>query len=131
MLIGFGSTEKKYEEDFEAQLFGKAEELLSSCEHNYFDDNLIAEFEKYVKVLAQKSKDEADSYKTDPNHPDRYTTVWPYVLGDCNYLMVKVTFHHVNRKHGLSPDGWAMMKSERCFAFDTWEAGREKRQSVA
>lgn len=127
MMIGFGSTEIKYEQEIEGALFNYAEELYSVCEQSYFDDELIENFKKHVDSLAVNSRNKADAYKMDAEHPDRYSSFYAYVLGDCNYLMVNLSFSHINRRHAMSPDGWAMMSNKRCVAIDSWDAGRSKR----
>ena len=48
----------------------------------------------------------ADEYKKLPRGiaPQRYTYAWCYDG--------KIFYHHINREHPFSPDGWALLKVE-------------------
>lgn len=131
-MIGFGSTEQKYEEQIESLLRDRAEEMhTESSTHSGFSDELLANFKKYVDGLAVDSRKTADAYKNAERHPDRYSSFHAYVLGDCNYIAAILSFMRINRRHAFSPDGWAGMQSGRTVVIDEWEAGRKKRQSAA
>jgi hypothetical protein len=131
-MIGFGSTEQKYEEQVETLLRGRVEEMhAESSSQSGFSDELIAAFKKYVDGLAVDSRRASDGYKDAEQYPDRYSSFHAYVLGDCNYIVVILSFMHINRRHAFSPDGWAGMQSERAVVIDEWEAGRKKRREAA
>jgi len=54
----------------------------------------------------------ADEYDAMPREtaPERYTRFWYY--GD------QLHYHHINRRHAMSPDGWALLKVIEDFKID-------------
>ena len=86
MIVGFGSTELEI-----------APRIINEC------------LEGDYKQVQKAYKDAADTYKIIPTYPDRYTYFWVYKINDCNYETYIFTMHHINRKHALSPDGWASL----------------------
>ena len=54
----------------------------------------------------------ADEYDKMPREtaPERYTRFWYY--GD------QLHYHHINRRHAMSPDGWALLKVIEDFKID-------------
>jgi len=131
MIIGFGSSEKEVEENIEKMFLAKVAELYSTTTEGYFTDELIASVKKWADSLAVESGKIADGYKEATEYPSRYSRFWAYVLGDCNHICLIVSFHHINRRHNFSPDGWAMLQSKCIYEIDTWEAGRGKKASEA
>ena len=114
MILGFGANEK----EFEINLQNELTEFAYS-QHNgdeTFSDETIESLKKYAKELSDQSLADSEKYKSSKEYPDRYSYFWPYIVGDCNMIAVRIDFHHINRRHGLSPDGWAMFKNEVTFS---------------
>jgi hypothetical protein len=90
-ILGFGSIETKVREDVKNALIGA----------------LIRKED--VGTVLKKWNDKADEYDKMPREtaPERYTKIWFY--GG------KLHFHHINRQHAFSPDGWALLQIEEDF----------------
>jgi len=113
LVIGFGSAEKAFEE---AEEFAIREFVASSykemgCE--YITPELTRRVDDWCKERAQRYQQKADEYRDAADHPDRYSRYWATVLDNASHIVVILTFHHINRRHALSPDGWGMMEAER------------------
>lgn len=115
MIIGFGSTEKEVEARLQREIISLVESECRKAKMDYFTDDFIGHIKQCVDTLAKESRAKSDSYKDAKTFPDRYSGFWVYTLGDCNHIAFIVTFHHINRRHGLSPDGWALLESEVVF----------------
>lgn len=88
IILGFGSIEQQEREKIkkvvkEALLAGK-----DICE-------ALEPWNKKAKEYDEMPRDAV---------PERYTKVWFY--DD------KLHFHHINRRHPFSPDGWALLQVE-------------------
>ena len=79
-VIGFGIVEEQEREKVRAML----------CD-GHSADEIEAEYNP-----------KADEYDKMPREtaPERYTRL--YIYGG------KIRYHHINRRHALSPDGWAL-----------------------
>lgn len=115
MIIGFGSTEDAAQNAFN----DKVENFVSSLRTSdgSFSDDDISEVKKFIEKLDKESQKADEKYKTSDTFPDRYSYTYSYVLGDCNYIFVKVSFNHINRRHALSPDGWALMQEKKAYFY--------------
>ena len=91
IVLGFGSTEEKVR----AQV---KDALISALLHK----------QEIWDVLKQWN-DKADEYDEMPREtaPERYTRIF--------YYDNKLHFHHVNRRHAMSPDGWALLAITESF----------------
>lgn len=117
-MIGFGSTEKEYASLIKGQIL---DFISANVPSDGFDDQFIESVECYAKEMAEDSRKQADSYKTDINHPERYSSFYSTVLGNNGTLFVRLEFSHINRKHPMSPDGWAMMQDHETFSVSRWD----------
>ncbi len=126
IVLGFGKTET----DFEEQEFAFVEEFIKEKANNFVGDNCEFDFSSdLVAELNQKLKerksfyDKADEdYKMATEHPDRYSTYYFDTLTDTfANLCVVFKFSHINRRHALSPDGWALMKTKKVYYADIWD----------
>lgn len=51
--------------------------------------------------------------------PERYSYFW-YVVNkiyDGKYI-IEFSFHHINRRHPFSPDGWALLETKWILSID-------------
>ncbi len=127
IILGFGDTEKRFEEKLEAQMWDYVADELTKESDKYFTDEFVKKIKAYADGLATESQRLSDEYKTATDYPHRYTRFWCYTLGDCNHIVFIITFHHINRRHALSPDGWGMMESKRVFDVYSHDAERVRR----
>lgn len=88
IILGFGSQEEKVRNDVKSALLNEGE------------------------VALKRWNDDADKFDKIPRKeaPERYTRIF--------YYDNKLVFHHINRQHPFSPDGWALMKVEEPFEID-------------
>jgi len=134
LILGFGKTE----EDFEQQELDFVEQFIKEKVNNfqgrkidfYFDDEFVAELtskleerEEYYKKL-DKEFDEAE------NPPERYSMFYFKILSDRFDLCIIFKFFHTYRKHSLSPDGWALLKTKRVYHADIWDYIREDKNET-
>ena len=91
IILGFGSRERQVQQDVKQAVM----------------DGVRAG--RDVGDILQKWNDEADAYDKCAQEaaPERYTSIWYY--GDALH------FHHVNRRHPFSPDGWAALEVHEPF----------------
>ncbi len=90
-VLGFGCTEEQVRNDVKNALIGA---LVNG---------------KDTEEVLKKWNDKADEYDKLPKEtaPERYTRIFFYDG--------KLVFHHINRRHGMSPDGWALWSVEEQF----------------
>lgn len=115
-MLGFGSTEVNLEAELESTITTYVREAFKTKQQKGFTNEFIEQIQEYVETLSSLSIEESKHYESAENFLGRYSYFWPYVLGDVNYIVVILKFHHVNRKHALSPDGWAAMFSKHTFS---------------
>jgi hypothetical protein len=131
MMIGFGSTE----EAFEAAEEKAFEEFVADCAREHCPDYFTKEFHEIVSAWladrAQAFKTVAEAHDKAENAPSRYSYYYPYLMDDANYALAVVKFMHVNRRHALSPDGWALMQSERIFKVRHMDLPRTPQESAS
>lgn len=126
IILGFGDTEKRFEENLEKLMLDHVAKEYSESDEDYFSDAFVKKISVWASNLAEESRKEADEYKTAATYPDRYTSFWVSTIADASHIIFVVSFHHINRRHAMSPDGWALMQTKPCFHIDTWDAGAEK-----
>lgn len=133
IVLGFGVTEKQFEENLEDFLLDYVTKEYSASKQVYFENEFVARVETWAKNLALNSQEKAREYKTSADYPDRYTSYWISVVSSASYIVFIVTFHHVNRRHAMSPDGWGIMATKKAFFIDTWQADalRSNKDAVA
>lgn len=128
LIIGFGDTEKRLEDRLEAAIRKHVVEQYGSRPDYYFTDDFVEEIRQWVQGLAVDSQEQADAYRDATEYPDRYSRFWATTIADASHIVFILKFHHINRRHAFSPDGWAMLESERVFYVKHYEvavAGKE------
>jgi hypothetical protein len=115
MIIGFGSTEERFENNLEREFVNYVTEHYQQAGLDYFTDEFCESIQAWVTAKAKESQEIADPYKDSAVYPDRYTRYWVSTVSNASYIVFIISFHHINRRHAFSPDGWAMMQSERVF----------------
>ena len=128
-MIGFGDAEKILEEKVEQAIRDFVRENYPR-EVGYFNESFVGDVGEYVNELSKESQTQADEYKTAPNHPDRYSYFWATTFSDAGHIVFILRFHHINRRHALSADGWGMMTSERLFYVSSTDIARELSQAA-
>lgn len=125
IILGFGVTEK----DFEEQEFNFIENFIVEYakahkdfkDKGFHDEQFLLELNKAISLREKHYKKLNDEYKTAKEYPSRYSYYYPYIVHDWSNLCVVFKFHHVNRHHAFSPDGWALMCSNRVYYADLWD----------
>lgn len=129
-VLGFGDTEKRHEANLEEAIRLHVVEQYALRDDQYFTDAFAKEVEAWVKDMAAKGQAAADEYKEAEKFPDRYSRFWVSVLHDTSHIVCILSIHHINRRHAMSPDGWAMMQTERLIHMDVHEAEKMKREAA-
>ena len=119
--IGFGSTEQQFEQDEEDAIRAFIVERANEKRTEYFTGAFIAEVNEWVKARSTDLKAQDACYRSAVDFPDRYGSYYATVLGDPSHLVVILSFIHTNRRHALSPDGWACMTNKRIFYVDYFD----------
>jgi len=124
IILGFGSTEQQVEQHEEEAIkeFVSAVFLEMGCD--YFTAKMVERVRKWCDERASSSRTEAEQYKDAVDYPDRYSSYWATVLDDASNIVVILKFHHINRRHAMSPDGWALLQSTRLVHVSTWDVRR-------
>ena len=98
-MLGFGSIEKE-----------TAKAIIMNCYEQMSGKGINAS--AALREVQETHQELADQYKemTAEEVPERYTYFWAYYrkVYEDTYL-VEFTMHHINRRHALSSDGWAML----------------------
>lgn len=103
IILGFGTGEIE-----------EATRIINECV-----DAFKAGGEDGLERVQEKYQDLANQYKIGP-HPERYSLFWSvcYELFSGSRWLITFSFHHINRNHPMSPDGWAMLSTEWCAIVD-------------
>ncbi len=105
MIIGFGTTEIETAK----QIINECVEAVAALPDKDHPELALQNVkDKYDKI------DKVNSALSRPEAPERYSYFWfdlynktPHYFG----YTVKFTFHHINRQHALSDDGWALLRT--------------------
>ena len=94
VVLGFGCVEEKEREKIKQSLQERA-----------------------TQQVLDEWNNKADEYDEMPREtaPERYTRFW--------YYDDTLIFHHINRRHAMSPDGWAVWRVEEEFVKDYEQEG--------
>ena len=123
MILGFGSTEK----DFEKQEFDFVDEFIKEVvkvtgfSDFYFSENFYKDLCKELKVRKEYYDKLDKEYHDATVYPNRYSTYSFDILYDISDLCVIFKFHHINRRHAFSPDGWALLQTKNIFHADLYD----------
>jgi uncharacterized protein YaaQ len=121
IVLGFGKTEEDFEQqelDFVGRWLQDHSETTSPVS---IDSQLVDGLKDALRARADNYQKLQEQYKDATEHPDRYSYYWFTVLNGSSDICVVFKFHHVNRSHPLSPDGWGLMTSKRVFHADAWD----------
>lgn len=121
-MIGFGSTEAAFEAAEEAAIIEYAHAAYKRLECSYVTDDLAKDIERWIGVRAEASRTKDADYKEAKEYPARYSCYWTSVASNGHELFVKLRFIHTNRRHGLSPDGWAATRTKRIVHIDDFDS---------
>ena len=72
-------------------------------------------------IRGEEFRAKADEYKSASTYPDRYSYYWVTVVHGASDIVALFNFTHVNRRHALSPDGWAAMMNKRTFDVQSYD----------
>ena len=116
-MVGFAYYEECFENKEESFIrdFGKdalSERFMTTS------DNLISELNSAISKRSEEYHRLADSYKIASDYPDRYSSYYFRILYDSTNICVCFRFSHINRRHAMAPDGWAMMGTRKTVWID-------------
>ena len=117
MILGFGSTETENEQHEHSIIKDIVVKAVNGNER--YSPSMVDEVRRKVRARADELHKIDRGYAKDgyKNAPQRYYHYYPHVLGDASYLVVIVSYMHMNTKHGLSPDGLALLQTEAVYHF--------------
>lgn len=130
-MIGFGSTETDFEEaqgrafqDFVAKRFDE-------LNLDYFTTEFVKEVSNWLDAQGKSYRLLGKAHDNAECPPDRYSYFYPHLTDSASCMVAVIKFHHINRRHGLSPDGWALLQSERLFHIRSTDLTFERSQRRA
>jgi hypothetical protein len=110
MIIGFGIIEEEKENSIIHELIEKFGDIDDT-------DTIEKELLKIIKEnQAQTKKYDEMSQEEAPSRYTRFVGI-VFPVRPRGWIM-RINFHHINRRHALSPDGWAAMINERLIFKD-------------
>ena len=126
IILGFGKTETDFENqefDFVEQFIQKKSDAFVGDKYNFkFDEELVKELTKEIEERQEYFVELDKKYKNAKDFPDRYSTYSFDILSDgYSNLCVVFKFMHTNRRHPMSPDGWALLQSKKVYYADAWD----------
>jgi hypothetical protein len=117
IILGFGKTEEDFEEQERRFVEGFLIERMAGNKDAIFSDEIVEDLRKALKERADEYRRLDREYHDATEYPDRYSTYYFTVLSDVCDLVVIFKFSHINRRHAMSPDGWALFGTKRVFHF--------------
>jgi hypothetical protein len=125
LILGFGKTE----EDFEQQEIDFVEKFIKEKANSFsgrkidfnFNDELVAELTSKLEEREEYYKKIDEEFDKAENPPERYSMFYFKILSDRFDLCIIFRFFHTHRKHSLSPDGWALLKTKRFYHAYSWD----------
>ena len=118
MLIGFGSTETDREKAEEEAIREGVAELYAKHKEDYITEALVEDFREWLDARGKALRAEDASYRNAETYPDRYGYYHATVASDASHIFVYLRWLHTNRRHALSPDGWACIQTRQVFVVD-------------
>lgn len=119
LILGFGKNEEDFEEGerkFVDEFLREKMKGLTEMD-KIFSDDIVAELKETLKLRAEEYKRLDKSYKDAIDYPERYSTYSFNILNDVCEMAIIFRFIHTNRRHPMSPDGWACIREKKVFAF--------------
>ena len=121
MIIGFGSAESAFENDEERAIVAYVREAYARLGCDYVTPELEKDVRDWVSMRATEYRQKDADYKTALEFPDRYSSYWTRVITGASDVFVVMSFVHTNRRHGMSPDGWACLQTKRIVHIDDFK----------
>ena len=112
MILGFGITETK-----------TARAIIQECLAAIRDNQGKPASESIEPIRNRHEQAYDENGKLDKaNAPERYSCFWC----SCSGGFVRFDFHHINRRHVLSPDGWGMLQTSWVLDVEEGKIFQEK-----
>lgn len=124
IILGFGKTETDFEQqefDFVEQFLVEKSKVFTDKYDFYFTEELVKDLENKLKEREKHYRDLDVTYKTATDYPNRYSTYYFEILYSVASLVVVFKFSHINRRHALSKDGWAMCGTKKLYYANAWD----------
>lgn len=114
MILGFGSTEAEFETREIQAFVDRVKERFVALDLPYFTDEFVKEIEAWTETRGEEYRGTAEGHREAETFPDRYSSFYPYIASSASLIAAVFKFSHYNRRHALSPDGWALMSTVQC-----------------
>lgn len=115
IVVGFGTTETEFEAAEEDAFDSFVTKLYRERSPNYFTDELVKEVEAWAKSRTDELRAASKRNDMAADFQNRYSYYFANVISGASDIVLIAKFMHINRRHALSPDGWALMKNKRLF----------------
>lgn len=115
MVLGFGSTETAFEASEEAAFIEFVTEQYKARKLSYITDEFVRDVAQWVGGRTARLRAESKKNDSAVDYPTRYSYYSGDVASSASAIVLIANFMHINRRHGMSPDGWALMQNKRLF----------------
>lgn len=132
-MVGFGDTERAFEAAVEEEITELAQRLYDEHvagggDFMFLPDGYADRLGNEISELGEASRKQAEEYKADPPPSGRYGYWYSHLTRSASTVVVVLKFHHINRRHPFSPDGWGLYQSKRFVEVEHWELDRKRRE---
>lgn len=124
IVLGFGSTETAFEKQEMEAFVDYVHERYADIP--YMTDAFVNEIRSWLDARAKTYRETAGGYKEAEAPPSRYSYFWPHIASSASCIVAIFKFSHINRRHAMSPDGWAMLQSERTARVFGWDVQQRR-----
>lgn len=135
-VLGFGSTEEAFEKTEQEAFKGFVESAYVERGLEYFTDEFVGDVARWINRRSadfqrQAKANDSKVIGSDDPPPSRYGYYHAHVVADASYIVAILKFSHINRRHALSPDGWAFLQTERLVSISSVDLDMRNRERVA
>ena len=115
IALGFGSTETAFEESEIAAFKHHLEEKYPGWGRSHITDAFVEYMERWLAARAKGYQDKSDEFRKAAEFPDRYSYYHSHIAHSASCIVAIFMFTHINRRHALSPDGWATLQTQQTY----------------
>lgn len=113
VTLGFGSTESSFEQAEASAIKAHVQQRYVELGLTFVTDEFATEIEAWAKSRGAELKAQSQAFDKAEKFPDRYSYYFARVAQSASDIVVILEIMHTNRRHALSPDGWAALKTTR------------------
>tara|TARA_Y100000310_G_scaffold291014_2_gene318630 strand:- start:5042 stop:5422 length:381 start_codon:yes stop_codon:yes gene_type:complete len=113
-ILGFGSTETEFENKEIKAFLDHVRSRYSELEPSFMSEKaFLDDIRGWLDKRADKYHAKAEEFRKAAEYPSRYSHFYPHITSSASAIVAIFKFSHINRRHAMSPDGWAMLQNER------------------